>query len=165
MGCGASVEKEIPREWYTLFRRMCLTNSEVTRLLSLFKQYQSSATGSLDIVEWLTLIDLERNHLTERIFTVSDRNGDERLNFFEFVLSLWKFCILGDHSLSTNFQQSSNSMKSADEIYILSCTSADVFAFDMYDLDSDGVLTNHEVHVMFRELLGETMSHSETDKL
>lgn len=56
-------------------------------------------------------------------------------------------------------------MKSADEIYILSCTSADVFAFDMYDLDSDGVLTNHEVHVMFRELLGETMSHSETDKL
>jgi hypothetical protein len=101
MGCTGSVEREIPREWYTLFRRMCLTNGEVTRLHSLFKQYQSSARGSLDIVEWLTLIDLERTHLTERIFMISDRDGDERLNFYEFVISMWKFCILGDHSLST----------------------------------------------------------------
>jgi hypothetical protein len=57
---------------------------------------------SLDIVEWLTLIDLERNSLTERIFMISDRDGDGLLNLYEFVVSVWKFCILGDHSLSNN---------------------------------------------------------------
>jgi hypothetical protein len=106
MGCTGSVEKEIPREWYALFRRMSLTKGEVTTLHNLFKQYQSSARGSLDIVEWLTLIDLERTQLTERIFMISDRDGDDRLNFYEFIISLWKFCILGDHSLSKSFPSS-----------------------------------------------------------
>jgi Ca2+-binding EF-hand superfamily protein len=40
-----------------------------------------------------------------------------------------------------------------------------VFAFDLYDLDSDGVLSNAEVHVMFRQLLGETLAHTGTNKL
>jgi hypothetical protein len=35
----------------------------------------------------------------------------------------------------------------------------------MYDLDSDGVLSNEQVHVMFRELLGAKMSHTDTNKL
>lgn len=100
MGCEASIEKTMSREWFELFRRMQLTKSELRILLKLHKQYQTTSPGSLDIVEWLTLIDLERNHLTERIFMISDRDGDGRLNLYEFVLSVWKFCILGDHSLS-----------------------------------------------------------------
>lgn len=35
----------------------------------------------------------------------------------------------------------------------------------MYDLDSDGVLTIDEVHVMFRELLGATHANTKTNKL
>lgn len=97
---GASIEKAMPREWFTLFSRMQLTKSELRTMLKMHRKYQTSSRGSLDIVEWLTLIDLERNHLTERIFMISDRDGDGRLNFYEFVLSVWKFCILGDHSLS-----------------------------------------------------------------
>jgi hypothetical protein len=41
----------------------------------------------------------------------------------------------------------------------------DVFAFDMYDLDSDGTLNCEEVHVMFRELLGSTHANTKTNKL
>lgn len=41
----------------------------------------------------------------------------------------------------------------------------DVFTFDMFDLDSDGVLSNDEVHVMFRELLGPEHANTKTNKL
>jgi len=34
-----------------------------------------------------------------------------------------------------------------------------VFAFDLYDKDSDGVLTPKEVLTMFKELLGKAVDH------
>jgi hypothetical protein len=102
MGCIESVDKIMSRECFALFRRMQLSRREIRTLFRLHKKFQTNTRGSLDIVEWLTLIDLERNSLTERIFMISDRDGDGLLNLYEFVVSVWKFCILGDHSLSNN---------------------------------------------------------------
>jgi hypothetical protein len=102
MGCIESVDKLMSRECFALFRRMQLSRREIRTLFRLHKKFQTNTRGSLDIVEWLTLIDLERNSLTERIFMISDRDGDGLLNLYEFVVSVWKFCILGDHSLSNN---------------------------------------------------------------
>lgn len=41
----------------------------------------------------------------------------------------------------------------------------DVFAFDMYDTDASGVLSNEDVHIMFADLLGKKLSHTDTNKL
>ncbi len=95
----------IPTEWMDIFRAMQLQKSEIKTLYKLYKQYDfdrrgTKDKGGMDIVEWLTLIDIERTSLSERIFYAADRDGDHRLNFFEFVVSLWKFCVLGDGSLS-----------------------------------------------------------------
>ena len=100
MGCQPSINKSVRGEWLDLFRKMQLNKSEIRVLYKLHNQYQTRVKGNLNIVEWLTVIDLERTTLTERLFAASDRDGDGLLNFYEFVISLWKFCILGDHSLS-----------------------------------------------------------------
>lgn len=41
----------------------------------------------------------------------------------------------------------------------------DVFAFDMYDTDNDGVLSNEQVHTMFNELLGVHHAHTAQNEL
>lgn len=66
----------------------------------LYKNYATGDPNGMDVVEWLTLIDIDRTSLSERLFWASDRDGDHLLNFYEFVLSLWRFCVLGDGSLS-----------------------------------------------------------------
>ena len=45
---------------------------------------------------------------------------------------------------------------------ITSC--ADVFAFDIYDSDADGILKLKEVQLMFRELMGSKVFEMETSK-
>ena len=112
MGSSNSIAV-IPTEWMEIFRAMQLKKSEVKSLYKLYKQYDfdrrgGNSKGGMDIVEWLTLIDIERTSLSERIFYAADRDGDHRLNFFEFVVSLWKFCVLGDGSLSKLFLLHSN---------------------------------------------------------
>jgi hypothetical protein len=102
MGCDASSFDDIPMEWLNLFARMQLTKAEVRRLSELHLEYQTSKRSKIDIVEWLTMIDLERTNLTERIFWIADRDGDGYLNLYEFIVATWKVCILGDHSLGTN---------------------------------------------------------------
>lgn len=104
MGSSNSIAV-IPTEWMDIFRAMQLKKSEIKTLYKLYKQYDfdrrgGNSKGGMDMVEWLTLIDIERTALSERIFYAADRDGDHRLNFFEFVVSLWKFCVLGDGSLS-----------------------------------------------------------------
>lgn len=42
---------------------------------------------------------------------------------------------------------------------------ADIFAFDMYDTDGDGILRIDALTLMFRELLGEAHATSGTNKL
>jgi len=43
------------------------------------------------------------------------------------------------------------------------CT--DVFAFDMYDTDNDGILSEAQVHTMFNELLGVHHAHTAQNEL
>ena len=70
MGCQPSINKSVRGEWLDLFRKMQLNKSEIRILYKLHNQYQTRVKGNLDIVEWLTLIDLERTTLTERLWVI-----------------------------------------------------------------------------------------------
>jgi hypothetical protein len=52
----------------------------------------------------LSALDIERTKFTERIFAVFDAKHDGRIDFREFVLSLWNYCTLGKASLSKLFE-------------------------------------------------------------
>lgn len=101
MGLQVSLdEKKVPKEWQAMFKTMKFSRGEVKKLHDIFDKLDTKQKGGIDIVEWLTFLDLERNTFTERIFRTFDKDGNRVLDFYEFVVSLWKFCTLGEGSIS-----------------------------------------------------------------
>ena len=99
MGCGPSDESKIPQSWFELFAAMKLSRSEVLKLFKIFKKADLDGSGSVDIVELLTLLDVERTRFTEHVFTVFDSDRSGRVDFREFVMALWNYCTIGQASL------------------------------------------------------------------
>jgi Ca2+-binding EF-hand superfamily protein len=69
-------------------------------MFAIYNKVDSDRSGSIDVVELLTLLDIERTAFTERIFSAFDKDHTGKIDFYEFVVSLWKFCTLGNGSLS-----------------------------------------------------------------
>lgn len=78
---------------------MRLTKSEVKQLYSIFSKVDLDGSGSVDIVELLTLLDVERTAFTEQVFHIFDSDGSGKVDFREFVLALWNYCTIGSSSL------------------------------------------------------------------
>lgn len=78
---------------------MKLSKSEVQRLFNIFNKVDLDGSGSVDIVELLTLLDIERTRFTEQIFTVFDSDGSGKVDFREFVMAIWNYCTIGSGSL------------------------------------------------------------------
>jgi Ca2+-binding EF-hand superfamily protein len=95
----------------------------------MFCKVDLDGSGSVDTVELLTLLDIERTRFTEQIFAVFDNDGSGKVDFREFVMSLWNYCTIGQAAL-------------------------EIFTFDMYDADSSGVLSPAEVSRMLTDVYG-----------
>lgn len=130
---------ELKQEWLDVFYAMKLTRNEVVRLYEIYNKIDCDKSGTIDVVELLTLLDIERTTFTERIFSAFDKDHTGKIDFYEFVVSLWKFCTLGNGAIA-------------------------VFAFDLYDSDADGILSSAEAVKMFGELVGSKTKEHETIK-
>lgn len=151
----------VRKEWMDVFKAMKLQRGEVKSLLNIYNKVDADRSGSIDVVELLTLLDIERTKFTERIFSAFDKDHTGKIDFYEFVVSLWKFCALGNGSLSKCAHEGIISKSGA---YSVICVSPDVFAFDLYDTDADGKLQSEQVHKMFREMMGAKMMDNENTK-
>lgn len=102
MGCtSAKLESKVHPSLLELFAALRLTKSEVHRLYQIFSRVDMDGSGSVDIVELLTLLDIERTSFTEQVFTVFDSDGSGKVDFKEFVLAVWNYCTIGHSSLGT----------------------------------------------------------------
>jgi len=100
MGCQQTkIESVVPNSWMELFAAMKLSKNDVLQLHKTFQKVDFDHSGSVDIVEMLTLLDVERTRFTEHVFTVFDSDGSGRIDFKEFVLALWNYCTIGQSSL------------------------------------------------------------------
>lgn len=90
-----------------LFAAMKLTKTDVAQLYKIFRKVDFDSSGSVDIVEMLTLLDVERTRFTEHVFTVFDSDGSGKIDFREFVLSVWNYCTIGQSSLGIIFAHTS----------------------------------------------------------
>jgi serine/threonine-protein phosphatase 2B regulatory subunit len=137
-----------------LFAAMQLKKSEVKKLYKIFSKVDLDGSGSVDIAELLTLLDIERTRFTEQVFTVFDSDGSGKVDFKEFVMATWNYCTIGQASLGT-VKASPTQMHALVNADISFCTS-DIFAFDMYDRDKSGKLSLEEVHQMLKDLYGKS---------
>jgi Ca2+-binding EF-hand superfamily protein len=127
--CGSKIETKIPPGWMELFASLRLTKDEVRKLYSIFCKVDLDGSGSVDTVELLTLLDIERTRFTEQIFAVFDNDGSGKVDFREFVISLWNYCTIGKAAL-------------------------EIFTFDLYDSDSSGELSPGEISMMLKDIYG-----------
>ncbi len=130
---------ELKTEWLEVFYAMKLTRPEVVKMYEIFKNIDRDGSGAIDVVELLTLMDIERTDFTERIFSAFDKDHTGKIDFYEFVVSLWKFCTLGNGAIA-------------------------VFAFDIYDTDADGILSAKEANKMYHELAGNSPKENDHTK-
>lgn len=127
--CGTNLEKKIPAEWMTQFFALKLTKSELLKFFRIFRRIDVDSTGTIEVEELLNFLDLEYTSFNKRAFSVFDANGSGKVDFREFVLSVWNYCTLTKATL-------------------------DIFAFDLYDADASGELSLMEVEKMVADLYG-----------
>jgi Ca2+-binding EF-hand superfamily protein len=150
MGAAASAARSIRPEWMSIFNTMQFTKAEVNAFYAVFRSVDVDDSGTIDVTELLEFLHIERSLFSQRIFAAFDKDGTGKIDFFEFVVSLWKFCALGKESVGT--LPLSSFLKYVRSLSSISFLSVAVFAFDLYDTDCDGVLTEMEMKVMFHDL-------------
>ena len=93
-------EKCLPQSWIKIFTALKLKNKDIRKLHKVFRNLDLDADGFVDVGDVLSALAIERTKFTERIFAVFDSKQTCKINFKEFVLSLWNYCTLGKGSLS-----------------------------------------------------------------
>lgn len=99
MGASVSVTSSINKDWMAIFNAMQFTNAEIKHFYEMFVTVDTDHSGSIEIAELLDFLQIEGSMFTERIFSAFDKDGTGKIDFFEFVVSLWKFCALGKESI------------------------------------------------------------------
>lgn len=105
MGCGYSKEFNTiynsPQfvAWNQSFQALKISKEEVSKLFKLFQKADMDGGGTIDVVELLTVMDVERTPFTERVFSIFDDDKSGKIDFYEFVLALWNYCTLSKVTL------------------------------------------------------------------
>lgn len=111
------------------FDALQLSTHEIGQLYDKFLSIDSDRSGSVSVRELFAHLATEATYFRDRVFTLFDDDGSGKIDFREFVLSLWNYCTLSKASLV-------------------------MFAFDLYDTDSTGELSPEEIEGMLRDLYG-----------
>eukprot|EP01039_Chlorochromonas_danica_P007795 gene7795-8606_t len=137
MGCSGSKAESFKKlshtaefqVWMRKFQALRITPGEVRKLYKVFAKADMDGGGTIDLVELLTAIDVERTRFSERVFAIFDEDNSGKIDFGEFVLALWNYCTLSQVTLG-------------------------MFAFDLYDRDSTGILEEKDLEMMLHDIYG-----------
>ena len=117
------------------FEAMAFSELDIGRLYKIYRRIDVDNSGVIDLAELLAYLDLDRTRFSKRVFQIMDEDGSGKIDFREFVCSLWNYASLGRANLV-------------------------LFAFDLYDKDSSGSISNSEVKEMLMDIYGKTFKNS-----
>jgi len=114
---------------------------ETKRILRRFQKLDSDGRGLLKLDDFLSVPELSLNPLLERVFRVLDTNGDERLEFAEFLAGISKFAQKGDLEAKLKF------------------------VFQIYDIDGDGFISNPELFHVLKIMVGKNLTEAQLQQI
>ena len=117
-------------DWNIAFRALGLDYATIKRFWNIFCKANKSRDGQICMDEFLEYFRLDRTGYVEKTFHYFDATGGGEVDFLEFVVSTWNVCYPDPQTLTN-------------------------FTFDMYDVDSDGLLRYPEIEAMVKELFGQ----------
>ncbi|XP_036289073.1 calcineurin subunit B type 2 [Pipistrellus kuhlii] len=116
-------------------------HDEIKRLGKRFKKLDVNSSGALSANELLSLPELWHNPLAKRVFEVFDADGDGQVDFEEFVAGTSQFSIRSDEEQKLRF------------------------AFNIYDMDKDGYISNGELFQVLKMMVGNNLKDWELQQV
>ncbi|XBW36870.1 hypothetical protein QEN19_002449 [Hanseniaspora menglaensis] len=117
------------------------TKEELERLRRRFKKIDTDSSGCIEKDEFLSIPGVKDNPLAMRIMDVLDVDGNGLISFDEFINGLSIF-------LSTSKKQKDSATKHGKLM----------FAFKIFDIDNDGYISNGELFLVLKMMIGDNLS-------
>ena len=83
----------------SLFLSLGLTPYDITQLHKKFRFIDTDDSGSIQLIELLNYLDVERTNYTEKVFGMFDIDKSGSVDFPEFAVGLWIYCTLESNTL------------------------------------------------------------------
>jgi serine/threonine-protein phosphatase 2B regulatory subunit len=112
---------------------LSFTKQELKILYKNFNLLDTDKSGKIEPNEFFDVPELKDNPIVNKVISAFDKDKDGKISFYEFVSGL---SILADD------------MKKEDKYR---------FAFNMYDTNSDGYITNGDLYTTLKLLVGDNL--------
>lgn len=129
------------------FGDVLFTKDELDRLRKRFQKIDADSSGKIEKNEFMSIPGVADNPLGMRIMDVldSDRNG--KISFDEFINGLSIF-LTANHG--ENNKNKNEKLK---------------FAFKIFDIDNDGYISNGELFIVLKMMIGDNVSDQDLQDL
>mmetsp|Transcript_8543 Transcript_8543/g.11534 ORF Transcript_8543/g.11534 Transcript_8543/m.11534 type:complete len:184 (-) Transcript_8543:47-598(-) len=117
------------------------TEDELKRLYRRFKKLDTDGSGTLTTDEFLSVPELAGNPLLERVIAIFDKNKDDEIEFKEFISALSTFSEKGNKEGKLRF------------------------AFQVYDMDGDGYISNGELFQVLKMMVGDNLDDTQLQQI
>lgn len=114
---------------------------ELNRLLARFMKIDTDSSGTIEKDEFLAIPTIQTNPLAARLLEVFDKDGDGNIDFGEFVSALSIFSSKGNREEKLKF------------------------AFNVFDLDNDGYLSNGELFIILKTMVGDNLQNAQLQQI
>ncbi|KII96045.1 hypothetical protein PLICRDRAFT_35011 [Plicaturopsis crispa FD-325 SS-3] len=122
-------------------KRSNFTASELERLKKRFMKLDSDGSGSIDREEFLQIPQIATNPLAGRMIAIFDEDGGGTVDFQEFVGGLSAFSSRGGRDEKLRF------------------------AFKVYDVDRDGYISNGELFLVLKMMVGSNLKDQQLQQI
>ncbi|KAG8681856.1 Calcineurin subunit B [Ceratobasidium sp. 395] len=114
---------------------------ELERLKRRFMKLDADGSGSIDREEFLQISQIASNPLASRMIAIFDEDGGGTVDFQEFVGGLSAFSSRGGREEKLRF------------------------AFKVYDMDRDGYISNGELYLVLKMMVGNNLKDSQLQQI
>ncbi|KAI0922023.1 Calcineurin subunit B [Taiwanofungus camphoratus] len=122
-------------------KRSNFNASELERLKKRFMKLDSDGSGSIDREEFLQIPQIANNPLASRLIAIFDEDGGGSVDFQEFVGGLSAFSSRGGREEKLRF------------------------AFKVYDMDRDGYISNGELFLVLKMMVGNNLKDGQLQQI
>ncbi|OCF37460.1 calcineurin subunit B [Kwoniella heveanensis BCC8398] len=129
----------------TIVRFLCgrrlVSGPELMRLKKRFMKLDKDGSGSIDKDEFLQIPQIANNPLAHRMIAIFDEDGSGTVDFQEFVGGLSAFSSKGGRDEKLRF------------------------AFKVYDMDRDGYISNGELYLVLKQMVGNNLKDQQLQQI
>eukprot|EP01067_Filipodium_phascolosomae_P006258 Filipodium_phascolosomae@DN451_c0_g1_i1.p1 len=130
-----------PEDQSELVQAANFTERDLKRIYKRFRALDTNGNGELDPSEIFDVPEVAENPLVKRVLSVFDTNSDGKVSFVEFIVGLAKLAAGTDEDQKLKF------------------------AFEIYDMNKDGLISNGELFNVMKMMVGANLTELQLQQL